>query len=116
MTNENAVITVMDSGEGIKDDLIKHIFESHFSYNPDGLPITGNGMGLFIVKNIVSMHGGTIAVRSCAGEGTKVAFTLPIKLDKNAPDYIAESGMDYLSDRFSAIYVELSDICGSPIP
>lgn len=116
MTSNNAVVTVTDSGMGIQDDIINHIFERNFSYNPQGLPYNGNGMGLSIVKNIIAMHGGTIAVGSQEGKGTKVAFTLPIKTDKAVQDYTAESGMDYLADRFSAVYVELSDICGSPIP
>lgn len=114
--DKNAIVTVSDSGAGIKDEVIKHIFEPYFSYDPGGRSFSGNGLGLTLVKSIVALHGGTIAVRSRENEGTKVAFTLPIKLHSDAPDYTAESGIDYLSNRFSAVYVELSDICGSPMP
>lgn len=111
----NALITVSDSGAGIKDDVIGRIFERNFSYDPGGAP-GDNGMGLFLVKNIISMHGGTIAVGSKEGSGTRVAFTIPVRTDPEAPDYTAENGMDYLSDRFSSIYVEMSDVCGVPAP
>ena len=81
-----------------------------------GRPFSGNGLGLSIAKSIVALHGGTIAVRSRPDEGTKVAFTLPIRQEPGMQDYTAESGIDYLSNRFSAVYVELSDICGAPMP
>jgi hypothetical protein len=73
-------------------------------------------MGLFLVKSIVSMHGGTIAVGSREGAGTRVAFTIPLRSDPKAPDYTAENGIDYLSDKFSSVYIEMSDVCGVPLP
>lgn len=111
----NAVITVSDTGAGIKEEFIGRIFERNFSYDPNGVP-GDNGMGLFLVKSIVSMHGGTIAVGSREGAGTRVAFTIPLRSDPKAPDYTAENGIDYLSDKFSSVYIEMSDVCGVPLP
>jgi len=42
----------------------------------------GTGFGLFIVKNIVELHGGKVWVESKLGEGTSFIFTLPVKSDK----------------------------------
>lgn len=114
--NDNAVISVADTGMGIKDDIVGHIFDPYFSYDPSGRPFSGNGLGLTIVRNIVLMHGGTLAVSSRENEGTKIAFTLPIRADESLPDYTAENGIDYLADRFSPVFVELSDVCGTPMP
>ena len=114
--DKNAVVTVSDTGSGIKDEALEHIFEPYYSFDPAGRPYGGSGLGLTLAKDIIALHGGTIAVRSRENEGTKVAFTLPVRQLADAQDYTAESGIDYLSNRFSAVYVELSDICGAPMP
>ena len=114
--NDNAVISVSDAGIGIKDEIAGHIFDPYFSFDPCGRPFSGNGLGLTIVKHIIAMHGGTVAVSSRENEGAKVAFTLPIKVEEGLPDYAAENGIDYLADRFSPVFIELSDVCGTPMP
>ncbi len=66
-------ITVEDTGIGIPEDDIKHIFErfyrSDISRNRDS---GGAGIGLTITKALVEAHGGNIWVKSKEGEGTKV--------------------------------------------
>jgi signal transduction histidine kinase len=112
---EKAVINVTDKGEGIKSDIISQIFEPYFSFGSE-TSISGAGLGLSIVKFVITQHGGTIALQSHEGEGTTVAFSLPIREDEDLPDYTAENSADYLADRFSALYVEMSDVCGCPLP
>lgn len=112
----NIRITVSDKGMGVRDEHISQIFDPYFSYDPGGRMYAGNGLGLAIVKNIIRLHGGTVAVQSRENEGTRVAFTLPVHPMDNLPDYIAENSVDYLSDRFSTLYIEMSDVCGSPMP
>ena len=114
--NDKAVITVTDSGLGIKSEVLDKIFEPYFSYNSDTIPMRGAGLGRSLAKHIIMQHGGTVAVKSIEDEGTTVAFTIPVKLDESLPDYTAENGADYLSDRFSQLYIELSDVCGCPLP
>lgn len=110
-----AVITVSDKGEGIKSDVLEHIFEPYFSYiNEEQVP--GAGLGLSIVRYVVTQHGGTIAVQSSEDIGTTVAFSIPIRINDDLPDYTAENSADYLADRFSSLYVEMSDVCGCPLP
>lgn len=113
--NEKAVITVADKGEGVRSEILSHIFEPYYSHMSDN-SVQGAGLGLSIVKYVVTQHGGTVAVQSHEGDGTTVAFSLPIRTSDDTPDYIAENSADYLADRFSSLYVELSDVCGCPLP
>lgn len=112
---EKAVISVSDKGQGIKSEIMGRIFDPYFSFRNES-ELSGAGLGLSIVKFIVTQHGGTVALQSKEGEGTTVALSLPIRVDVNMPDYIAKNGADYLADRFSSLYVELSDVCGCPLP
>ncbi len=110
-----AVITVTDKGEGINNEIMNHIFEPYFSYINEN-QVSGAGLGLSIVRYVVTQHGGTIAVQSHEGVGTTVAFSIPFRTDDDLPDYTAENSADYLADRFSSLYVEMSDVCGCPLP
>jgi Signal transduction histidine kinase len=112
---EKAVITVSDKGKGIKGEFIDRIFEPYFSFTEEH-ELSGAGLGLAIVKFVVTQHAGTIAMQSHEGDGTTVAFSIPIRKDDDSPDYIAQNSADYLADRFSSLYVQLSDVCGCPLP
>lgn len=65
---------------------------------------------------MVEKHGGTLVIDSRPGKGTNVAFTLPLCSGDDTPDYLAQEGTRYLKNRFSAVYVELSDVCTVPMP
>ena len=75
------VLSVKDTGVGIKEEALPHIFDRYYSASPntDEEP-TGTGIGLYLVKHIVEGHDGTIAVESEPGKGTTVTFTLPAML------------------------------------
>lgn len=68
-------LTVTDTGTGISQENISKIFEVFFSTKPPGV---GTGLGLAVVKSIVSSHGGTIDVTSELGRGTTFVIHLPI--------------------------------------
>jgi signal transduction histidine kinase len=74
-TADVATFEVSDTGAGIPADHVPHLFDRFWQAN--SATRTGAGLGLFIVKGIVDAHGGTIAVESVAGEGTRFRFTLP---------------------------------------
>jgi PAS domain S-box-containing protein len=70
-------VTVADSGRGIPDEIIRHIFNPFFTTKPVG---QGTGLGLTIAyKIIVDGHGGSIRVDSQVGRGTTFTITLPRK-------------------------------------
>lgn len=72
---EFAVLHVEDTGTGIAPNDLPHIFDRFFTLRKeDG----GDGMGLFIVKSIVTEHHGHIDVRSVVSKGTVFTIKLPI--------------------------------------
>lgn len=70
-------IEVSDSGIGIPEDEAEHIFQPFYRATNVGR-ITGNGLGLTIVKNYIGLHNGTIRVLSSIHRGTTVRVELPI--------------------------------------
>lgn len=73
---EEAVkITVEDSGVGISEKHLPHIFDRFYQVNSDGM---GTGIGLALVKSFVEMHQGTILAFSQDGAGTRFELTLPL--------------------------------------
>jgi PAS domain S-box-containing protein len=70
-----ATFTVADTGPGIAEDELPHVFEAYWSAHPQMRQ--GTGLGLFICKGIVEAHGGRIWIESQAGRGTTVRFAVP---------------------------------------
>ena len=81
---ENKVIcSVRNTGGGIPASEMPHIFERFYkSDRSRGLDKTGTGLGLYIVKTVIDLHGGEITVRSAEGEFCEFTFWLP-DLQKN---------------------------------
>lgn len=71
---ENIEVVVSDTGRGIAEQDLPHIFE-RYTKSSDS---RGSGLGLAIAKDLVEAHGGTITAQSEVGQGTTITFTLPI--------------------------------------
>lgn len=71
---ENILVQITDTGIGIPEEHLPHIFDAFYQVNPDS---KGSGLGLSIVKKIVEAHGGKIWVESEPGKGSTFSFTLP---------------------------------------
>jgi len=69
------VLEVHNQGTPIQPDLLPHLFEA-FQRGPDAGG-EGLGLGLYIVKQIVDAHGGSITVRSTQAEGTTFSVLWP---------------------------------------
>ncbi|MGH9799022.1 MAG: sensor histidine kinase, partial [Blastocatellia bacterium] len=78
--NNQAVITVADTGRGIPTEDLPHIFERFFrrSAKTSDRSAAGFGLGLSIVKWIVDSHGGQIETESRQGQGTTFVVKLPL--------------------------------------
>lgn len=77
---DSIVITVTDSGMGIKADELNQIFEKYKqSGNKSIRGGSGTGLGLYIVKQIVEAHGGEVRIASIEGVGTSMVLKLPVK-------------------------------------
>ena len=74
---EKALITVKDHGPGIEPSRQPFIFD-RFVRASDSTHVTGLGLGLFICRQIVKAHGGTIEVKSQPGKGANFTITLPL--------------------------------------
>ncbi|MFL7790842.1 MAG: PAS domain S-box protein [Anaerolineae bacterium] len=74
-----ATITVTDTGMGIAEEELPHIFERFFrGEQPRSMQVPGTGLGLAIVKDIVELHGGQVTVKSELDIGTSFTIWLPL--------------------------------------
>ena len=69
-----ALVVVDDDGDGIPADALPRIFEPHFSTRT-----SGSGLGLAVSRRIVESWGGTMAVESEPGRGTRVSIALVLR-------------------------------------
>ncbi|MBI5897912.1 MAG: two-component sensor histidine kinase [Rhodocyclales bacterium] len=77
---DRIVLSVGDNGPGIATENLARVFDPHFTTKPPG---RGSGLGLSLCRNLVEQDGGTIAIESKVGRGTKVSISLPIASDGN---------------------------------
>ena len=82
----HAVLEVSDTGSGIPETEMKHLFERfHRIKNAVGRSYEGSGIGLSLIRELVKLHGGTISAVSTEGKGS--TFTVAIPLGKtHLPD------------------------------
>lgn len=77
-TKTNAIITIIDTGQGISKEETTKIF-SRFYRGSKTDKIFGSGLGLAITKSVISLHHGSITVESKLNKGTTFTIFLPIK-------------------------------------
>ena len=75
--NDMAVVSIADTGVGMDEETIKHIFEKYYQGDA-GRKQNGLGFGLSLVHRIVELCGGTITVKSSLDEGSTFTVTLPL--------------------------------------
>ena len=78
---EVATFQFKDTGHGIPDDVLTHVFEPFYTTKPDGV-----GLGLAVCKAIIEQHGGSISVQSGKQRndfsGTLIILEIPINSNK----------------------------------
>ncbi len=70
------VLTIEDSGPGIREEHLVKIWEPFFTTKPAG---QGTGLGLFVTNGVVTRHGGTIRVENRAEGGARFIVELPVE-------------------------------------
>lgn len=103
------VIAVIDSGIGIAEKDLYHVFEPFYRADTSrvrGIGTGTSGLGLAIVNEIVRIHRGSISIKSALGHGTTVAISFPAATPSSGnilqePSESAEEGMYEVSLDFS---------------
>lgn len=76
---EQAHVHIRNSGEGLTEEEISHVFERFYKTDESrGRDRTGVGLGLSIVSRIMVLHGGNITVKSVKGEYTEFVVSMPL--------------------------------------
>ncbi len=85
-------ILVMDTGTGIPQENLEHIFDPFYQADTSSKrEFEGTGIGLSLVKEFVELHKGTVAVESEVNKGTKFVIKLPMGKDHLNAEDITES-------------------------
>jgi len=79
VNGESVMITVVDTGPGIDEDIAAKIFEPFFTTKPAG---EGTGLGLSVTYGIIQDHGGDISVERAESGGAKFVIRLPLETER----------------------------------
>ncbi len=112
--NNRCVINYSDNSIGIKDEIISDVFNSYFSkdpYNEEELSFD-TGVGLFILKTAVQTAKGNIFLTSEHSKGVKYSISIPI--DNSMEDVFLSKASDFLFNRYSEVFIQLSEFCILP--
>ena len=78
---DHVVITILDQGIGIPDHEVQNLFSRFYRIKNDTtIQVKGTGLGLYLSKDFIEAHRGSIEVTSKVGEGTGFTLTLPMDL------------------------------------
>ena len=81
-----ASVAVTDRGIGIPADALPRLFQRFYRANNVDPQSSGMGLGLYVVKEIVALHGGEVHVTSREGEGSTFTVCLPLMADRQDRD------------------------------
>jgi len=85
-------VTVEDSGEGIPEEELEHIFNRFYRVDKARERESGGtGLGLAIAKEFIQAHGGSIQVKSIPGEGSCFRILLPVRQNVNTQQTLSQS-------------------------
>lgn len=72
----SVIVSIADNGPGMSEEVMARIFEK-FYQGDTSRSVSGNGLGLSLVKRIIDLHGGSITVQSQSGQGAAFTVVLP---------------------------------------
>ncbi|MGZ3768062.1 MAG: ATP-binding protein [Bdellovibrio sp.] len=71
-------VMIKDTGEGIRPEDMDKVWGKFTRGSDQDLKTKGTGLGLYLVKYFIELHGGKVKMESILGQGTTVTFTLPL--------------------------------------
>lgn len=105
---ESVVIKVRDDGQGIPQNMLNVIFERLGQVNRSlSRQCEGTGIGLYLVKSFIEIHGGKISVNSEEGKGSEFTIVLPTNLisdEKYENKSFYETNVEMINIEFSDVY------------
>ena len=105
--DDKVQLSVSDTGTGIPKDHLDKIFDRfHRIDNNEGRSQEGTGIGLSLVKELVKIHSGSIAVESHPGEGSTFMVTIPTGRAHLPPDKIISNSSVTMSQGNSAAFIQ----------
>jgi signal transduction histidine kinase len=81
ISGNNAKLTIRDRGRGIPEDQLDTVWERFIQIDREKHEQQGIGIGLFLVKELMALHGGSCEISSQIGQGTTVILMLPLAKD-----------------------------------
>lgn len=97
-----AFVSVEDTGIGIPDDQLPHIFDRFYSNTKQQkLEYASSGIGLSIVKSIVEMHDGNIVAENQKPKGCRFTIRLPVSYSENLQD---DFGKSFYTEEIVSVY------------
>ncbi len=89
------MVAVTDTGVGIKEDQLPHIFDRFRQADgSESREYAGSGIGLALVKEVAELHGGTVDALSQYGKGSTFRITVPLGWDHLPPSAVVDSPVD----------------------
>jgi len=86
-------IYVEDRGVGMTPEQIERVFDRFYRADPSG-PVTGSGLGMALVKEIIDIHHGVVSVTPRPGGGLRVRVSLPAVADEAALRMVEQKIID----------------------
>ncbi|MES3037416.1 MAG: CHASE2 domain-containing protein [Bdellovibrionota bacterium] len=85
--DDHVWVEIVDQGPGIPAEELENIFGKFVRGKDQDMRTKGTGLGLYLVKYFIELHGGKVILESVVGSGTKVAFSLPLitEIDEFVP-------------------------------
>lgn len=105
---DKIIISVKDEGIGIPKEKANCIFERFEQVqSKDRIEKQGSGIGLYLVKSLVTLHGGSIKVNSKVNQGSEFILVIPKQVIKNGEEFLMKKNEEV---RYSRANIEFSDI------
>ncbi|MGE3758163.1 MAG: ATP-binding protein [Pseudobdellovibrionaceae bacterium] len=82
-TDTDIELKVSDTGEGIGPDELQNVWRKFVRGKGQDLKTKGTGLGLYLVKYFIELHGGSVAIESKVQKGTTVTVKLPLESNEN---------------------------------
>ncbi len=114
-SGEEYVVSVSDKGVGIPPQLRGKAMDLFTTCDTRGDGVQRLGLGLCVVRAFIRAYGGSYLISSEEDGGTTILMRLPLRDDPEIPLYIEQKNVEYITDKFSKLYVGLANVCEYPL-